>query len=139
MVLIVARMYLGLQDPKSLAQYVVDAAGGCVAVPRSDLVSCLTTDACGSWIGRGICAGSILWVLPELAAGAGAPAPGYPPFWAGWAMGAPGYGAWVGAPGYGACVGEPTGAPPMLPGGAPIGGGGPPREGPPLKLCAWPG
>mmetsp|Transcript_1427 Transcript_1427/g.5427 ORF Transcript_1427/g.5427 Transcript_1427/m.5427 type:complete len:347 (+) Transcript_1427:1511-2551(+) len=62
-VLIVHRMYRGLALPKSRAQNVVDAAGGWFAPPRSFRVSCLTTTACGSCTGRGICAGSMRGLL----------------------------------------------------------------------------
>eukprot|EP00982_Pelagococcus_subviridis_P002269 17545-Pelagococcus_subviridis.AAC.1 len=60
-VLIVDRMYRGLQHPASRAMNVVFALGGCVAVPCVVRVSCLTTSAWSSCGGRGICAGSILW------------------------------------------------------------------------------
>mmetsp|Transcript_8242 Transcript_8242/g.34435 ORF Transcript_8242/g.34435 Transcript_8242/m.34435 type:complete len:234 (-) Transcript_8242:736-1437(-) len=58
-VLKVLRMYRGLQLPRSRAQNVVLAGGGCVAPPRSPRVSCFTNEACASCGGRGICAGSM--------------------------------------------------------------------------------
>ena len=74
-VLRVLRMYRGLQLPRSRAQNVVLAGGGCVAPPRSPRVSCCTTDACASCGGRGICAGSMRGAeAPPGAAGGGAPA-----------------------------------------------------------------
>ena len=63
-VLIVDRMYRGLQHPRSTAMKLVDAAGGCAAAPCCVRESHRMGSAWGSCAGRGICAGSMRWPVP---------------------------------------------------------------------------